>query len=293
MSSVPFSYVSLSDWQLIKVSGDNNQQYLQGQVTVDVNRLTETHALLAAHCDAKGKMWSNLLLFKRGNDIYYIVRKSVADKQISELKKYSIFSKVAISPVEDLNMIGIIGASIPTNITSLLGEQNCLTEGETTYIKLALPSERIIMISSQPLPENTSASEEWLKLDIQAGYPIIDAENMGSLLPQASNLHNLDAISFDKGCYCGQEMVARAQFRGANKRGMYLLSGASPELPIIGDTLECLVGDNWRETGLVLAAFKQKEANGQMIYVQAVLNNNTDIETPFRVKNQFDSYLKL
>lgn len=289
MSRLTSKPISLADWQLVKVSGNDNRQYLQGQVTNNMNHLSEQSALFAAHCDAKGKMWSNLLLFQRGQDIYYIVRKSVAEKQIAELKKYAIFSKVAIELVVDLNIFGLVGAAIPSEITTQLVDKNCFTDKNTTYIKLPLPEPRIIVVTPLPLSDDLLPCSDWLKLDLEAGYAIIDTENMESLLPQACNLQYFDAISFDKGCYCGQEMVARAQFRGANKRGLYLLSGNSEVLPIIGDSLEYQIDGNWRESGQILATLKLNDNND--IYVQVVLNNGIDEQTIFRIKGQTTSKL--
>ncbi|WP_294963649.1 tRNA-modifying protein YgfZ [uncultured Gilliamella sp.] len=288
MSHISFKPISLADWQLVKVSGEDNHKYLQGQVTVNMNNLSEHSALMAAHCDAKGKMWSNLLLFQREQDIYYIVRKSVVEKQIAALKKYAIFSKVTIEAITDLNIFGLVGDSIPSEILAQLSDKNCVTTNYNTYIKLPLPEVRIIVISPQPLSDNLLPCSNWLQLDLEAGYAIIDAENMESLLPQACNLQYFDAISFDKGCYCGQEMVTRAQFRGANKRGLYLLAGKSEVLPIIGDNLEYQIDGNWRESGQVLAALKLNDNN---IYVQVVLNNDIDIKSQFRIKGQTQSQL--
>ncbi|MDF7667577.1 tRNA-modifying protein YgfZ [Orbaceae bacterium ESL0727] len=285
--------ISLNDWQLIKVSGEDNQTYLQGQVTADIPQLTDQHSLFAAHCDAKGKMWSNLLLFKRDKDIFYIVRKSVADKQIAELKKYAIFAKVKIEAINDLNMLGVVG-NLPQEVAAHLTtpDQNCLTYANTTYLRLSSPVERFIMITPQPLPTDLEPSTEWQLLDMQADYAIIDAPNIETLLPQACNLQHHNAISFDKGCYCGQEMVARAQFRGANKRALYLLSGTGNKLPIIGDTLEYQIGENWREGGQVLAALPVSDSKNQL-YVQAVLNNDMDPQTTFRIKDDQKSHLAI
>ena len=280
---------SLSDWQLVKVSGIDNRTFLQGQVTADINHLNEYTALFAAHCDAKGRMWSNLILFQRGADIFYIVRKTVAEKQIAALKKFAVFSKVTVEPVTDLNLIGLENNAIEQSIIAELGDNSCLTRGDVTYIKIPLPEIRVIKVSSEPLPTDLQSADHWLKLDLEAGYAIIDEPNIESLLPQACNLQHYNAISFDKGCYCGQEMVARAQFRGANNRGLYLLVGKSKALPIIGDKLEYELDGNWREGGQVLAALKLDEDDE--IYVQAVLANGIDIETNFRVKGQSDSLL--
>ncbi|MBI0004898.1 tRNA-modifying protein YgfZ [Gilliamella sp. W8126] len=280
---------SLSDWQLVKVSGTDNRTFLQGQVTADINHLNEHTALFAAHCDAKGRMWSNLILFQRGADIFYIVRKTVAEKQIAALKKYAVFSKVTIEPVVDLSLIGLENNAIEQSIIAELGDNSCITKDDITYIKIPLPEMRLIKVSNEPLPTDSQTADHWLKLDLEAGYAIIDEPNIESLLPQACNLQHYNAISFDKGCYCGQEMVARAQFRGANNRGLYLLVGKSKALPIIGDKLEYELDGNWREGGQVLAALKLDEDDE--IYVQVVLANGIDIETNFRVKGQSDSLL--
>ncbi|MBN0795851.1 tRNA-modifying protein YgfZ, partial [Pseudomonas aeruginosa] len=66
-------------------------------------------------------------------------------------------------------------------------------------------------------------SQQWLALNIEAGLPVIDSANSGQFIPQATNLQALGGISFKKGCYTGQEMVARAKFRGANKRALWTL----------------------------------------------------------------------
>ena len=262
---------SLSDWQLVKVSGTDNRTFLQGQVTADINHLNEHTALFAAHCDAKGRMWSNLILFQRGADIFYFVRKTV------------------VEPVVDLNLIGLENNAIEQSIIAELGDNSCITKDDITYIKIPLPEIRLIKVSNEPLPTDSQTADHWLKLDLEAGYAIIDEPNIESLLPQACNLQHYNAISFDKGCYCGQEMVARAQFRGANNRGLYLLVGKSKALPIIGDKLEYELDGNWREGGQVLAALKLD--GDDEIYVQVVLANGIDIETNFRVKGQSDSLL--
>ncbi|CDL16218.1 Folate-dependent protein for Fe/S cluster synthesis/repair in oxidative stress [Klebsiella pneumoniae IS46] len=70
-------------------------------------------------------------------------------------------------------------------------------------------------------------SQQWLALNIEAGLPVIDSANSGQFIPQATNLQALGGISFKKGCYTGQEMVARAKFRGANKRALWTLSGTA------------------------------------------------------------------
>lgn len=125
-------------------------------------------------------------------------------------------------------------------------------------------------------------SQQWLALNIEAGFPVIDAANSGQFIPQATNLQALGGISFKKGCYTGQEMVARAKFRGANKRALWLLKGSASRLPEAGEDLELKMGENWRRTGTVLAAVKLED--GQVV-VQVVMNNDMEPDSIFRVRD--------
>nr|WP_280643997.1 hypothetical protein [Candidatus Erwinia dacicola] len=88
-------------------------------------------------------------------------------------------------------------------------------------------------------------------------------------------------ISFKKGCYTGQEMVARAKFRGANKRALFWLAGKAGVVPAANDALEIQMGMNWRRTGTILAACQLD--NGE-VWVQAVLNNDLEADTVLRVQ---------
>lgn len=297
---LPLCQISLDDWQLVKISGIDSQTFLQGQLTADVTTLSDTRFLFSAHCDPKGKVLTNILLFKRGDDIYYIGRKSVIETQLKELKKYAVFSKVTIEIDSTLKMVAIAGQ--PTkdqdiDFTSFFNDsQNCITTHDLTYLKIDFPDLRYVVIGIQadidtlnlPIDCLQQDSSQWVLLDMEAHYPIIDLPVSNQYLPQAFNLQNFDAISFNKGCYCGQEMVARAQYRGINKRSLYLLTGHSSTLPKIGDTLEQQMGESWRETGCVLATIVFDD---NKIWIQAVLNNDIEARTLFRTKNAVHSQL--
>lgn len=293
--NLPLSLISLEDWQLVKVSGIDNNKFLQGQLTADITQLTETRWLLSAHCDPKGKTLSHLLLFKHDNEIYYITRRSVAETQMNALKKYAIFSKVTIEPDSSQTIIGIAGQHINSlklaYLTQLDEQNNCITHNKITFLRINFPQPRYIVIGpSEKIITLTSEldlpllpSQQWSTLNLQANFPIIDIAVSGQFLPQAFNLQHFEAISFKKGCYCGQEMVARAQYRGINKRALFLLQGIGRELPKVGDSLEQKIGDNWRETGCILACYCLAD---NIIWVQAILNNDmTEDELQFRTKH--------
>ncbi|AGO56806.1 tRNA-modifying protein YgfZ [Serratia plymuthica 4Rx13] len=304
-SHLPLTLISLEDWALVTLSGPDRVKYLQGQVTADIEALAADRHVLCAHCDAKGKMWSNLRLFHRGEDFAYLERRSVLDSQLAEIKKYAVFSKLTIAVDSEAVLLGVAGFQARAALAGVFNslpdaEHQVVQDGETTLLHFSAPAERFLLVTTAAVAEQLTVklneqaelndSQQWLTLDIEAGYPVIDAANSGQLIPQATNLQALEGISFSKGCYTGQEMVARAKFRGANKRALYWLEGNAGRVPLAAEDLELQLGDNWRRTGTVLAAGKL--ADGRL-WVQAVLNNDLDADSKLRVRDDAASQLTI
>jgi len=294
---LPLTLMTLDDWALATLTGADSEKYLQGQVTADVAALTEHQHLLAAHCDAKGKMWSNLRLFRRDGGFALIERRSIRDAQLTELKKYAVFSKVTIVPDDEHVLLGVAGfqarAALANVFTTLPdAEKQVVQEGATSILWFAHPAERFLLVTDVATAELLSEklrgeaqlnnSQQWLALNIEAGLPVIDAANSAQFIPQATNLQALGGISFKKGCYTGQEMVARAKFRGANKRALWYLAGKASRLPEAGEDLELKMGENWRRTGTILAAVQLEDGR---LLVQAVMNNDMEPDSVFRVRD--------
>ncbi|WP_158783949.1 tRNA-modifying protein YgfZ [Pantoea sp. BAV 3049] len=293
---LPLTLISLEEWALVNVTGADRVSYLQGQVTLDVAALGAADHLPAAHCDAKGKMWSNLRLFHRGEGLAYLVRRSLRDTQITELKKYAVFSKVTIAADDEVILLGVAGFQARTALASFFdtlpdAETPVVQQDDTTLLWFALPAERFLLVTHRDkalaLREaldgqaQLTDSAQWLALNIEAGFPVIDDVTSAQFIPQATNLQALDAISFKKGCYTGQEMVARAKFRGANKRALFWLAGSAGRVPAANDSLEMKLGENWRRTGTILSACQLD--NGE-VWVQAVLNNDLEPDSELRVQ---------
>lgn len=294
---LPLTLMTLDDWALATLTGADSEKYLQGQVTADVAALTEHQHLLAAHCDAKGKMWSNLRLFRRDGGFALIERRSIRDAQLTELKKYAVFSKVTIAPDDEHVLLGVAGfqarAALANLFTSLPdADKQVVQEGATSILWFEHPAERFLLVTDVATAERISEklrgeaqlnnSQQWLALNIEAGLPVIDAANSAQFIPQATNLQALGGISFKKGCYTGQEMVARAKFRGANKRALWYLAGKASRLPEPGEDLELKMGENWRRTGTILAAVQLEDGR---LLVQAVMNNDMEPDSVFRVRD--------
>ena len=294
---LPLTLMTLDDWALATLTGADSEKYLQGQVTVDVAALTEHQHLLAAHCDAKGKMWSNLRLFRRDGGFALIERRSIRDAQLTELKKYAVFSKVTIAPDDEHVLLGVAGFQARAALANLFttlpdAEKQVVQEGATSILWFEHPAERFLLVTDVATAELISEklrgeaqlnnSQQWLALNIEAGLPVIDAANSAQFIPQATNLQALGGISFKKGCYTGQEMVARAKFRGANKRALWYLAGKASRLPEPGEDLELKMGENWRRTGTILAAVQLEDGR---LLVQAVMNNDMEPDSVFRVRD--------
>lgn len=294
---LPLTLISLEDWALATVTGADGEKYLQGQVTADVSQLTEHQHLLVAHCDPKGKMWSNLRLFRRQDGFAFIERRSLRDAQLTELKKYAVFSKVTIAADDELVLLGVAGFQARAALTTLFGalpdaEKPLVNDGATSLLWFEHPDERFLLVTDTATAERVTDtlrgeaqlnnSQQWLALNIEAGLPVIDAANSAQFIPQATNLQALGGISFKKGCYTGQEMVARAKFRGANKRALWYLAGNASRVPEAGEDLELKMGENWRRTGTVLAGVQLDDGR---VLVQVVMNNDMEAGSVFRVRD--------
>ena len=250
-------------------------------------------------------MWSNLRLFRRGEGFAYLERRSLLDSQLAEIKKYAVFSKVTIAADNDAVLLGVAGfqarAALADVFSQLPDAQHPVAQdGDTTLLHFSQPAERFLLVTSAAVAEQLVSrlqqqaeqndSRQWLTLDIEAGYPIIDAATSAQLIPQATNLQALDGISFSKGCYTGQEMVARAKFRGANKRALYWLAGKGSRVPAAADDLELQLGENWRRTGTVLAASQLADGT---LWVQAVLNNDLAADSKLRLREDAGGELSI
>lgn len=279
---------SLTNLAITRLGGPDRAKYLQGQVTCDVNALQPGQSTLGGHCDPKGKLWSDFRLLCLDESLLLLTKPSVLARQLPELKKFAVFAKVEIGEFQG-QAIGLAGQGTDAWIAAQYGLQETgLVEGG---MAVRVEAERWLLVSEQPLDIGLPVGQEslWWGLDIKAGIPHLEAVHQGEYIPQMLNLQALDGISFTKGCYMGQEIVARAKYRGANNRALFVLAGQASGPVASGDTLEIQLGDNWRRSGLVLNAWQQQ---GQ-VWLTAVLPKDTEADARFRLKLEEGSSLGL
>ncbi|MGU0044129.1 tRNA-modifying protein YgfZ [Escherichia coli] len=185
--------------------------------------------LLAAHCDAKGKMWSNLRLFRDGDGFAWIERRSVREPQLTELKKYAVFSKVTIAPDDERVLLGVAGFQARAALANLFSElpskeKQVVKEAATTLLWFEHPAERFLIVTDEATANmltdklrgeaELNNSQQWLALNIEAGFPVIDAANSGQFIHRRPTSRRW-AVSALKKAAIPDKMVARAKFRGA------------------------------------------------------------------------------
>ena len=255
----------LTDWSAIQVSGEDRFKYLNSQLTADLISLEQDSACFACHCDAKGKVWAMSYIVPYQDTLLLFQHKSTIEKSLAELKKFGVFSKVefAISPVK-----------FSFALTDSTANLHQVSHEPVTQVQMSTNLCLFINESAQ------TGDDIFVKTLADNLVPFITATHQNEYVPQAINAHALKAISFKKGCYMGQETVARMRYRGGNKRACFAIS--SGEKFNIGESLEVQLGENWRRAGEIIQA-AQDNTNSQC-YGIAVLAIDSDLQANYRVK---------
>ena len=283
-----FAISELNNWALITMVGNDKKSYLHGQITCDVVALAQDEITFGGHCDAKGKLWSIFQLFHHNEGYALFQRRSAIETELTEIKKYSVFSKVDIAISDDV-LLGFTGQEAEAWINENTDSQSSVRTsqfgtfaktGESQWLLVTTNEHKEALLSS--LTQAMLCDESlWELYTIQQGLPLLDKSLVNEHIPQAMNLQAIGGISFKKGCYTGQETIARAKYRGINKRAMYLVSGQSEQTPIAGDAIERSIGENWRKGGTIVSAFRYEDGHTLAL---AILPNDLDDDTQFKLQ---------
>ncbi len=277
----------LRSWEAIYVAGEDRHSYLQGQLSCDLLSMDSDQSTLGAHCDAKGKVWSIYRCFQHQEGYALFHHSSTTEVSLKEIKKYSVFSKVEItvSPDVALAVIGKNADSIIDSLSQERGEVRKLPLGSAVKVAqnrwlLLIDSNGVDALLHSMEMEGALLVDEaiWDKCDIEEGIPRVIESNQNAHIPQAFNLQAIGGISFTKGCYTGQETVARAKYRGTNKRAMYIVKGLLPESELLNPELERKAGENWRSAGSLLAHYRYTDGTAVgLIILPTHLEPNSEL----------------
>lgn len=224
-----------SCYGLLQIEGPDAIKFLQGQVTCDVTLATRHQGLYGAHCNPKGRILFSFYLFQRtDNCLWLIVPAAQVQQAIKDLQKYSVFSKVKINDISNLFPLKLLKSSA----TELPLDQQIIHQDDNGFIRQR--SGNYWEIGGTPdlnrLPGDLleADNEEWKHLDIQQGIAHVYPETRELFTPEEINYTLIEAVSFRKGCYTGQEIVARMHYKGKHKRHVHRFLLNATELPLPG-----------------------------------------------------------
>lgn len=232
---------ALPDYRILSISGADAESFLQGQITQDVNAASPSTARLSAYCTAKGRMLASFIFWhvaplESGQPVSYqlMIRSDIADAFIKRMRMFVLRAKVKI---EDTGLAAFgywLGSESAKQASNASDGSPALDTPEPwqvikngNQLQIGLPATNGVLrglIIADPSFSLDQAGrgipEQWAVLDILAGIPWVEAANQEMFIPQDINLDAIGAVSFTKGCYPGQEVVARSHYRGKLKRRM-------------------------------------------------------------------------
>jgi folate-binding protein YgfZ len=243
----------LDDYGVISVAGEDNTNFLQNQFSNDVRLVSQTHSQLNAYCSPKGRVLSLFRVIKQEDTYFLLLPQERLQSTLNRLKMFVLRSKVTLEDASDtMGALGIAGDKA-TKLAKTLAPNLPQTPEDCEYAEqrsvITLPGEpnRYLIFGAygkltaawnkckqQAIP---ASAQIWTFLNIQTGLPEVLEVNSDEFVPQMLNLHSLNAINFKKGCYPGQEVVARMHYLGKQKRRMYLAHVAAEIAPQPGDNV--------------------------------------------------------
>jgi len=282
----------LSHTGLIAVRGEDAEAFLQGQLTNDIRLVTDTQAQVSGYCSPKGRLLANFLIFRHADSYYLRLPKPLLEDIAKRLKMFVLMAKVVIEDASDSQIhIGFSGPNAEKELSNQMGnlpstDFETLQLNETTVIRLPGKNPRFEILG--PLDESKKlwdalnvraapvGSPVWSWLTIQNGLPIITPLVSDAFVPQMVNMHLINGISFKKGCYTGQEIVARMQYLGKLKRRMYLAHVKSDQTPVDGDSLFATNSKSGQGTGKIVNISPSPDGGFDLLAVIEIKSVETD-----------------
>lgn len=229
----------LEGFSALSVVGPDAQKFLQGQLSCDVAALNASMAGLGSHCNPQGRMVSNFRIFSPESQHYVLVmRDSLRDIAQKQLQKYIVFSKATLSQVEGLVALGLHGPQASQTVAELFeistNQQNSCVQSERgiaiqvdpnkqSYELYLSPADAEDMLATLFGSVKACETHHWEATLIQHGLLYIHGDQSSEHIPLVINFDQLGGINFKKGCYTGQEIIARMHYRGKAKRSLYTL----------------------------------------------------------------------
>ncbi|MES2945716.1 MAG: folate-binding protein [Pseudomonadota bacterium] len=217
---------------IIRVVGEDAAKFLQGQLTQDVALMGLSDARLAAFCNAKGRMQASFVVFKRAEtDILLVCSRDILTQTLKRLSMFVLRAKAKLSDASaDFLLLGLVGSLVESTAGSTrpAWATSQLDDKSVVFLYQGAGLARALWCAPTGTPSPAGATlplDVWTWLEVQSGIAMITQPIFEAFVPQMLNYESVGGVSFKKGCYPGQEIVARSQFRGTLKRRAFLVHG--------------------------------------------------------------------
>ena len=275
------SWAALNDRLIVRVSGPGTEKFLQGQFSQNVSEVTAAKSLHAAASNRKGRAYALVRMVRHNDDILMDFRRELADASEAELRKYlMLFRGTTMARLEDGQIIGVFGhdlarvlAGAQSNAFERLQQPGDTLTTENGHLILTEPAtdgppRYEFWLQQGALPTvlttaNQCSLATWQAGQIAAGVPWLNTATAGSYVPQMLNWQHLGGLHFKKGCYTGQEVIARMHFLGQLKKSLYRLTTDAHSTPAIGSA----ISNGERNVGEVVNAVQTGPQQHQLLAI--------------------------
>ena len=280
-----------------EVSGEDAHSFLQGQLTNDIEAITKSRGQLSSYCTPKGRMLAIFYICPSQDKYLIVLRKDVAETVMQRLQMFILRSKVTIKLSSNhQTLFGVAGPSIDSilntlDIASPQQEYDVTCTENLHCMKIPGIVARCMLIADSSLVETIGQLENvatqsffyWQWLDIMTGIPSVSASTQESFVPQMANMELIDGVSFSKGCYPGQEIVARLHYLGNASRRMYRIETSTDAEINPGDDIYSTASESNQAIGTIVTSTKEsadKIAALAILRIEAAQQNQLAIGSP-------------
>jgi folate-binding protein YgfZ len=274
-----FQRCALTHWGVIRAAGSDAASFLHGQLTNDIHNLALGQARQAGYCSAKGRLLATFIVWRESEqELLLVCDRSVLASTLKRLSMFVLRAKCKLSDAtEDRPLWGLWGrldstdAAAGNAMAPWSVDDGSDTDAPASVVRLTDVEQhwRVLWVgrnaSAATALKSNAELTEWQRLQISSGLPMIEERTAEQFVPQMINYELIDGVNFQKGCYPGQEVVARSQYRATAKRRMFLFQtsgSATAGTEVFQST------DAEQPAGLVVNAVRQ--ADGQTLLLAEV-----------------------
>ena len=285
------AFCALTETGLLYVGGDDAKEFLQNQLSNDIDKISEHLAQFSSISSAKGRMFGIFRVIQIDGGYILVMPKSILESIQQRLQKFIVRSQVVLADISDsfsgisittdnielIQQLNLTAQTDGEGVHSVVQTENQITlkvhaaKGRSRYMIFNNDAKQLMDLWQRVSPILTLNAPSHFRLqEIEAGIPSVFPETSEAFVLQMSNLHLLDGVSFKKGCYPGQEVVARMKYLGKLKRRMYLASVSGMPCPSAGDDLTTKGSDRADGSGKVVDAVQLTETETMMLFVAKI-----------------------